>query len=173
MERITQFEPAFDYRSQKGGIHGVQLRMVLKGELGAVQFLLFTNWMLPHVQDELRNAPKSSFFKEPMPADLGYHSPKPMYEDHEPAGSSEFSFNNPVYTGIVENEKGEIELIGMPERVPKEKIPGCEYLDGKPCYYDGSSLNAEPVYHILLSQGSAGVWTYLEDYYKSTFGELK
>jgi hypothetical protein len=50
--------------------------MLLKGPKGAVQFVLYTMWMpIPE---------KSLFSKDnnfgPLPADLGYHSPKPMYE---------------------------------------------------------------------------------------------
>ncbi len=47
----------------------------------------------------------------------------------------------------------------------------CEYMDGKPCYYDGSSLAAEELRDRLLSEGDAGVWASLLDYYVRTFGE--
>ena len=56
MEKIVKFYPAFDRRKDpKGnyGIHGVDMRMILKGDKGAVQFVLYTNWHLPHVQEEL------------------------------------------------------------------------------------------------------------------------
>lgn len=47
MKRIVEVDEAYDKRnadpSKDGGIHGAQIRMVLKGEAGAVQFLLFTN----------------------------------------------------------------------------------------------------------------------------------
>ena len=141
MEKIVEFTPAFDKRhtdpNRNYGIHGVDLRMVLKGMLGAVQFVLYTNWQLPHVQEEIRkNIPPDKYFlHEPFPADLGYHSPKPIYE-----GQAETS--------------------------------DCLYLNSKSCYYDGSSLNAKPVYNILLSEGSDGVWTKLEEYYIRIFGEL-
>ena len=141
MERITEFTPAFDKRNPDSnkdyGIHGVDLRMVLKGMLGAVQFVLYTNWQLPHVQEEIRKnvSPDKYFLHEPFPADLGYHSPKPMYKK-------------------------------------QSKRDNCPYLDGKVCYYDGSSLNANPVYNILLSEGSDGVWTKLEEYYTEVFGKL-
>jgi hypothetical protein len=91
MERITKFKPAYDERhNPKGnyGIHGADLLMILKGEHGAVQFVVYTNWYLPNVRDELINKPirdsldiKCRFL--PMPADLGYHSKKPIYEDQE------------------------------------------------------------------------------------------
>ena len=144
MERIIEFSPAFDKRhpdpSKNYGVQGVEIRFVLKGELGAVQFLLFTNWMLPHVQVEhdkrfLSEPDQLSIdcLYHPMPADLGYHSFTPTYEGQIPISDS------------------------------------CEYLNGKPCYYDGSGLAAERVYQRLLREGSDGVWTELEDYYESTF----
>lgn len=45
----------------------------------------------------------------------------------------------------------------------------CEYLNGKPCYYDGSGLNAYEAYDILLKKGSKGVWKFLEGYYNDIF----
>jgi len=45
----------------------------------------------------------------------------------------------------------------------------CEWLENKPCYYDGSSLNAERIFNILLAKGDEGVWCALENYYKHTF----
>jgi hypothetical protein len=142
MEKIVKFYPAFDRRKDpKGnyGIHGVDMRMILKGDKGAVQFVLYTNWHLPHVQEELnikaigQDSIYISAILNPMPADLGYHSPVPIYEGQSVASES------------------------------------CEYLDGKPCYYDGSGLNAERIYEVLLKEGSDGVWRELEDYYNIIF----
>jgi hypothetical protein len=46
----------------------------------------------------------------------------------------------------------------------------CEYLDGKPCYYDGSSLRADKwVKDILLKEGSGGVWKAMEEEYTHRF----
>lgn len=42
----------------------------------------------------------------------------------------------------------------------------CEWLEGKTCYYDGSSLNAEDIYKKLLIDGDGAVWEGLEEYYK-------
>lgn len=141
-EKIVKITPAFDKRdpnpSKDYGIHGCNLLMVLTGEKGAVQFLLFTNWQLPHVTKERKirwQSPDDIHrLYEPMPADLGYHSPFPLWDGQQPASDS------------------------------------CEYCDGKPCYYDGSTLNADPVYEILLNEGSDGVWKRLEEYYYETFG---
>lgn len=144
-ERIVHMEPAYDKRAPEPaknyGIHGVNLRMILKGPLGATQFLLFTNWQLPHVTEESlareihrgeRIGLKCSFL--PMPADLGYHWLTPRYEGQETMGP-------------------------------------CEYCDGKPCFYDGSGLNAEGVFEILLREGSDGVWKKLEAYYHQLAAE--
>jgi len=139
--REITIEPAFDRRntdSEKNyGVHGCNLRFVLKGSLGAVQFLLMTNWHLPHVTKEFLQKPVNDLIEIavrflPMPADLGYHSPKPMYKGQKSMGP-------------------------------------CKYLNGKPCYYDGSGLNAEPVFELMLKEGSEGVWKKLEEYYKATF----
>ena len=143
MEKIIEFSAAYDKRdpnpAKNYGIHGVDIRFVLKGEEGAVQFLLYTGWQLPHVREELND----SFLEHPrrvslecmfpQPANLGYHSPKPMYPEDKPM------------------------------------IDSCPYLDGKPCYYNGSGLAAERVYERLLSEGDAGVWLELEKYYDRVF----
>ena len=87
-EKIIEWQPAFDKRhsnpSKNYGIHGMTLKFLLKGEKGATQFVIYTGWHLKHVQEELDhkrpdlNYPHLSC--HPMPADLGYHSPIPMYE---------------------------------------------------------------------------------------------
>ena len=85
MERIVKMSPAWDKRhsdpSKNYGIHGVNLRFALVGEKGATQFLVYTNWQLPHVTEELLaksvNGASYSMLEVrflPMPADLGYHS---------------------------------------------------------------------------------------------------
>ena len=133
LRREVLFNPAFDKRdpnpSKNYGIHGVDMRMYLIGELGAVQFVLFTEWHLPHVQKEL-NAKLHA--RGPVPADLGYHSKTPRYEGQE------VSHN-------------------------------CDLLRCS-CYYDGSGLNADPIFEILLREGSEGVWRALENYYIEIFG---
>ncbi len=142
MERIIELTPAYDKRnpdpSKNYGIQGVSMRMVLKGDKGAVQFLLFTNWMLPHIYKEWKGTKYDDLTIEcrykPMAADLGYHSLSPIYEGQ---------------TTISDK---------------------CEYLDGKPCYYDGSGLNAEKVFDILVREGGEAVWKFLENYYNEIFG---
>lgn len=87
MERVVEFTPAYDKRhpdpKKNYGIHGVNIKFLLKGAEGAVQFLLFTNWFLPEVQAELDEKHIDHLPCHPQPADLGYHSLKPMYEGHK------------------------------------------------------------------------------------------
>jgi len=135
MKRIVEFSPAFDKRDpdleKNYGIHCVTLRMTLKGQRGAVQFVLFTGWQLPHIRDEFKGRADRA-----LPADIGYHSPVPMYE-------------------------GQTKL-----------TEACEYLDGRPCYYDGSGLAADRFFDVMTQEGDAGVWRELERYYIETFEEL-
>lgn len=83
MERIIEFSPAFDKRhkdpSKNYGIHGVEIRFVLKGQRGAVQFLVFSNWYLPNVVEEHKYDQFGRW--QPMGADVGYHSKRPMYDE--------------------------------------------------------------------------------------------
>lgn len=147
-KRIVEFGPAWDRRdptpSKNYGIHGVELRMYLKGPKGAIQFVLYTNWHLPEVQEELdrkflaRPDSVGLRVRAPMPADLGYHSPVPLWEGQEPMSR-------------------ECHVLGP----------------GVTCYYDGSSLNAERIYEVLLREGSEGVWKELEEEYHSRFDEVE
>jgi len=45
----------------------------------------------------------------------------------------------------------------------------CEFCDGKPCYYDGSGLNAYGAMHALVNGGDAALWAFLEEYYAHVF----
>lgn len=147
-QRIVEFSAAYDKRhpepSKNYGIHGVDLRMVLKGPLGATQFLLSTGWYLPETIGARRDQwgglfdygkalHEHGWGGSPLPCDLGYHSPHPIYEGQAVCQDA------------------------------------CEYLDGKPCYYDGSGLNASRPFEALLREGDEGVWRVLGDYYLSTF----
>lgn len=138
LERRVVFQPAFDKRdpnpSKNYGIHGVDMRMYVIGPRGAVQFVLYTDWHLPHVDEELR---AKGVRIQPMPADLGYHSPIPTYKGQEDWG------------------RDDCDLIG------------CR------CYYDGSGLNAERIYEVLLREGSEGVWRELETYYNEALPTLE
>ncbi len=135
LERIVKFSKAFDKRDtdpkKNYGIGGVKCWMILKGEKGATQFMFNTSIYLPHVMDELRDKPRSF---EPEGWDVGYHSYKPIYEDHMPT-------NN------------------------------CKVLDGKDCYYDGSSLRGSEWFKEFVSEGDEHIWKKLEEEYNYRFNE--
>ena len=102
MEKLVQFEAAYDKRdpdpSKNCGVHGVNIRFILRGKEGAVQFLIFTNWMLPQVQRERDSEPLTRFpymFHKPMASDVGYHSPKPVHGNDNPV-----SENCPILGGV-------------------------------------------------------------------------
>ncbi len=40
----------------------------------------------------------------------------------------------------------------------------CAFRGGHRCFYDGSGLNAEPVFAALLTEGGDVVWRHLEEY---------
>ena len=77
-ERITTFKPGFICPLTGGkshGRHGVDLLFLLSRNNRVIQFLVFTHWSPDCMEKGLfRDA------INPMPADLGYHSPTPLYE---------------------------------------------------------------------------------------------
>lgn len=131
----TDSDPKKNY-----GIHGMDMRFYLKGPKGVIQFILYTNWHLPHNEKDLLRKMdekhEDSHFVHalfcPMPADIGYHSPTPLYE-----GQTETS--------------------------------GCHLLEGGKCYYDGSSLYADTIYNIFVAGGDDALWAQLEKEYHERF----
>jgi hypothetical protein len=92
LERIVDFEPAYDKRDKGCGIGSVRIRFVLKGKQGAVQLLLGTNWYTNTVDYDNRD--KLSAW------DLGYHSRKPRYKGHKRISKKCCYLNNrPCYYG--------------------------------------------------------------------------
>ena len=132
-ERKTIWRPAFDKRhpdpKKNYGIHGVEVKWLLTGDKGAVQFVLYTGWNTKGVRAERHDEPAHA----PMPTDIGYHSPVPMYEGQT----------------VIQEE--------------------CPYLNDRPCYYDGSGLNAERYFDILTDKGEDALWKALEAYYRARF----
>lgn len=143
--RTIVFTPAFDKRNidprRNYGIHGVEMRWYLKGPCGVIQFVVYTNWQLPHVNEERDERTVSHEYAHllcrPMASDLGYHSPFPMYDCQSLTTES------------------------------------CELLEGKPCYYDGSSLAADDVLDLLIREGGEAVWARLEKEYVERFPEVQ
>lgn len=134
--RSIEIFPAYDKRNidpeKNYGIHGVDIKFLLKGKKGVIQFVIYTNWHLKSVEKDLIQTCKSSgyCFLKPLPADIGYHAYKPQWD-----GQEAMQVN-------------------------------CKYLDGKPCYYDGSSLQAEEIFNIMVEKGHEVMWEELEKWYK-------
>lgn len=221
LKKMVELTDAYDLRNadpkRNYGIHGSELRMVLKGPCGAVQFVLFTNRHLPHicedwlarlgqtgaelsaeqarrfraysgawpseeVEEVVREIQRfDALLRElsphdghgftemdvqlcaPLPADRGYHSPKPMCDGDEPV---RHTLRSPKFLGT--------DAEGVPQITPG--VYGdpiiCPYLDGdQPCYYGGSGLDANRLYQALLEGGAAAVWAELEIYYGAVFLE--
>jgi hypothetical protein len=86
-ERHVEFIPAYDKRSvdpkKNYGIGSMRIRFILKGALGAVQWMIGTSWDVASAR-----GPKSwRDGSKPEGWDLGYHSPKPLYNEHSPMKS--------------------------------------------------------------------------------------
>lgn len=128
------------------GVHGVELSFYLVGPAGGVQFKLSTGWLLPET--------------------VGVDKPF----DWRNISSHDYARN------LDAQSRGLFPMpvdLGYHARVPLyENQPltakDCPIIDG-PCYYDGSGLNAEPVFEVFLREGSPGVWGALQDYYDRTF----
>ena len=86
LERKLEISAAYDKHSKEPGknyVHGVEMRWYILGPAGAIQFVLYTNWHLKHVQDEQDARLDRQFphlFCHPLPADIGYHSHVPRYK---------------------------------------------------------------------------------------------
>lgn len=114
MEHLVRFESGYDciiFKCRHGakacapgkggshGKHGLSLRFIAKGELGAVQFLVYTGWMPQKV------SPSSIGYRDVkdwggdlMPADLGCYSKTPHYDGQTPIENScEYCDGQPCY----------------------------------------------------------------------------
>ena len=121
------------------GRHGLQIRFVSKGPKGAVQFLLYTDWLPQYAAPSTIGVRDVADWggKYTMPSDLGIHSKKPLYNGQE------------------------------------MMVSKCEFTDGGPCYYDGSSLNSYDAMYALVNGGGEGIWKFLDEYYDTVFNDKK
>ena len=98
--RWVEFTAAYDRRdpnpNKSYGIHGVDMRFLLRGPKGVTVFALATNWHLPEVQREIEREHGES--RGPLPMLLGYHSPAPIYEGQtQTIDSCEYLGGKPCY----------------------------------------------------------------------------
>ena len=120
----------------------MNIKFVLKGSKGAVQLLLGTDWYLPSTIKEYRDEGINS---RPAPVHLR--------RDEKFLKGWDIGYHSPT------------------PRYEGQEPLHCEFIGGKDCYYDSSSLNAERFPDILLKEGDEGIWRELEEYYKQTFGD--
>lgn len=83
--------------------------------------------------------------------------------------SLRLEFGNPEPMGA---DIGYHSLLPQYEGQAKMK-DGCPYLGGKPCYYDGSGLQADEFIPAFLAGGSDAVWKMLEKEYHRRFENKK
>lgn len=145
--RMVRFEPGHDclrFECRHGsatcipgtggshGRHGLQIRFVLKGDKGAIQFLLMTDWT-PEPTHETRFI---------MPADIGYHAKEPQYDDQEAMDDDcEYTGGVCYYDGsglkaeepfrVLCNE-GDEALWQYLEAVYRSRFEGADYPESKP-----------------------------------------
>lgn len=104
LKRWIEFEPGHDHIVQpiksygaSYGRHGLNMRFLVEGKKGVVQFLLYTDW-LPMVNNGYTWKPTYEMSIKPMPADIGYHSYKPMYKGQDPMdGKCQYLHNKKCY----------------------------------------------------------------------------
>ena len=143
LEKIVTFTPAFDKRNsdpkKNYGIGSVRCNMVLKGKKGAVHFVFSTGIYLPETIREYKQDGRDLFH---------FSDGRPSY-----------------YMGF------DVGYHSPTKRFKEQGISQkeCEWLDGKPCYCDGSGLRAEKFMDILIRKGSDAIWKELEKDYKELF----
>lgn len=140
-EKWIEFTPAYDKRNadpnKNYGVHGVDMRWYLRGENGAIQFVTSTNWFLPNVQREFD-------LKTATSPDIV---------------SQLRTFHTPFATDIGYHSY-------VPRYEGQDPMGDCQVLHGKPCYYDGSGLQAEKFLKLLISEGHEAVWIAMEKEYE-------
>jgi len=145
-QRRVQFSPSYDRRAEGYGIGNVRIWFYLIGPAGAVQWQIGTNWYVPSAQEHLKALdPRVQSVLENSLAGNRY---QPQ------AWDLGYHSREPLYDYA--REAG-----------PSQSA--CEVLGGDPCYYDGSSLNAELLIVPFLEGGDKAVWEALEAYYRHTF----
>ena len=87
LERAVVFQPGYNSGSREYGVHGMEIRWLLRGPNGAAQCVFFTDWtpgeLKPGHGLPPRGYPPLPRRQYPMGADLGYHALVPQYEGQE------------------------------------------------------------------------------------------
>lgn len=152
MERIVHFKPGFDKRnpgnpSQDYGISGGSFLFVVKGPRGAVHFSLGTNFYPLTAEKHLVRC-----YTDGRMGRFGPDGVEGIAESYRARGFDVgYHAHEPQYEGQ-SHSKDE-----------------CEWLDGKPCYSDGSALRADEWAKQFLEGGTEWLWPALEREYAERF----
>ena len=93
-ERAVVFEPGWNDRAGKYGVHGMEIRFLLRGPKGAVNFVMSTGWVPGEKGVDSRVA---DLF--PSATYLGYHAHWPQYDaEIERNGACEYLSGQECYS---------------------------------------------------------------------------
>ena len=160
LERRVYFQPGYhkvhEDPKKNYGVHGMSVMMLLIGPKGAIHFSFGTGMMLKETYEwwEKRGLHHEPY-KMHMGYDVGYHSPKPMYEGQELRWPTKMRKTGESVTDV------EFDKVG-------KEAPNCEWL-GVPCYCDGSAMRAEEWEDAIIRGGDDKIWEMLEEEYKLLF----
>lgn len=147
MKQTITFVPGFDYivngppEKKKYGRHCMEMLFSLSGPKGIVVFRLMTGWM-PRIV-------KVTGMSEPT-----FRMNQALDHDLFPfAADIGYHSKKPRYPG---------------QTISQEK---CMFLGDKPCYYDGSSLQADAFLVELTNKGEKAFWKLMWEYYGEVFGK--
>jgi hypothetical protein len=141
--------PAYDKRDpdpkKSYGIGSATLVFGLDGSDGCVRFQITTGWHLPHNQEEITHR----FRKEQNNISNYFYNPFLPYP-------SDLSYHSrkQIYSGDFHDDH-------------------CEWLNGEPCWFMGSSTNAQRIFDIMVREGDEAMWKELEKFYDKTFRVVK
>lgn len=98
LERQITITPAYDRRhpdpARNYGIGSATMSFYVSSPLGVVQLVIGMGWYLEHAVEEFKH--KGTELR-PKAYDLGYHSPRPMYEGQKPRPACPHLNGQPCY----------------------------------------------------------------------------
>jgi len=141
-DRWIKVQAAYDKRhvdpNKNYGIHGVTMTFYLRKSKGVMNFTLYTNWELKTVREEVSTKQDNIVVRKDYPFEY-WRSPMPA----------------------------DVGFHSSKRQYEHQTEMDCDLLEQGKCFYDGSTLAAEDAFECLIEGGEEGLWTYLEDRYKS------
>lgn len=128
------------------GIAGMKVRFLLQGPAGVVQWVAYMNNWIPGNVDWLGTV-RAEWSLSLVPV---------RHEDLGDGMAFDLGYHRPTPPDWDEDGSTRMET--------------CHLLPEGYCYYDGSSLNAQPVLEAFLEHGPHAVWAALARYYQEALG---